>query len=166
MPNGSVVCTLHCYEVVSNTSSLKINMSDTYEQWYTLKFLIKLNKESLKSYCELKNVYDDACRKKSTCLRWRSKFLNGREMNCNVVLVCLLLCLAKKQSTQLACWSSPTLRITFDKTVHAHFKKLRWLLMVERIDSVFDQPSVVNWHAPSDLFNWGKNEWLGVKSRE
>ncbi len=43
-------------------------MSDTRELWYTLKFLIQANEEFLESSLEFKNVYREACMKKSTYL--------------------------------------------------------------------------------------------------
>ncbi len=57
-----------------------------------------------------------------------------------------------------------TPRLIFDKTVHAHFEKLGWLLMEQQINAFLTYTLVVNRHPRSDSLAEERKKSLDAKS--
>jgi len=54
-------------------------MQENIEQWYTLKFCVKLNKSAIKTFAPLTEAYGDATLSRTMVFKWHKAFNEGRE---------------------------------------------------------------------------------------
>jgi hypothetical protein len=54
-------------------------MQDSIEQWYTIKFCVKLNKSATETFAFLTEAYRDATQLRTMVFKWREAFKEGRE---------------------------------------------------------------------------------------
>ena len=54
-------------------------MQENIEQWYVIKFCVKLNKSATKTIASLTEAYGDATLSRTMVFKWHKAFKEGRE---------------------------------------------------------------------------------------
>jgi len=54
-------------------------MQENIEQWYTIKFCVKLNKCATETFASLMEAYGDAILSRTMVFKWHKAFKEGRE---------------------------------------------------------------------------------------
>jgi len=54
-------------------------MQENIEQWYAIKFCVKLNKSATETFASLTEAYGDATLSRTTVFKWHKAFKEGRE---------------------------------------------------------------------------------------
>ena len=66
-----------CMVVFSNL--VMFAMQENIEQWYAIKFSVKLNKSSTETFASLNEAYGDATLSRTVVFNWHKTFKEGRE---------------------------------------------------------------------------------------
>ena len=66
-----------CMVVFSNVVTFA--MQENIEQWYTIKFCVKLNKSATETFASLTKAYGDATLSRTMVFKWHKAFKEGRE---------------------------------------------------------------------------------------
>ena len=66
-----------CMVVFSNLVTFAIQ--ENIEQWYTIKFCVKLNKSATETFGSLTETYGDATLSRTMIFKWHKAFKEGRE---------------------------------------------------------------------------------------
>jgi len=54
-------------------------MQENIEQWYAIKFYVKLNKSATETFASLTKVYGDATLSRTMVFKWHKAFKEGQE---------------------------------------------------------------------------------------
>jgi len=54
-------------------------MQENIEQWYAIKFCVKLNKSATETFASLTEAYGDATLSRTMVFKWHKAFKEGRE---------------------------------------------------------------------------------------
>ena len=73
-----------CMIVFSNL--VTFTMQENIEQWYAIKFCVKLNKSATETFASLTEAYGDATLSRTMVFKWHGAFKEGRE-NVKMTLV-------------------------------------------------------------------------------
>jgi len=66
-----------CMAVFSNLVTFA--MQENIEQWYAIKFCVKLNKSAIETFASLTEAYGDATLSRTMVFKWHKAFKAGRE---------------------------------------------------------------------------------------
>ena len=60
-------------------SKMQSGRKDTLEEWYTIKFFIKLGKNATEMYTMLQTAFRPSCMNRAPVFEWHKRFKEGRE---------------------------------------------------------------------------------------
>ena len=60
-------------------SKMQSGREDTLEEWYTIKFCLKLGKNAIEKYGMLQTAFGASCMNQASVLEWYKRFKEGRE---------------------------------------------------------------------------------------
>jgi len=72
---ATAVCVWSCF-----ITSLTFAMQENIEQWYAIKFCVKLNKSATEMFASLTETHGDATLSRSMVFKWHKAFKEGQEI--------------------------------------------------------------------------------------
>ena len=63
-------------------SKMQSEHEDTLEEWYAIKFCLKLGKNTIEMYGMLQTAFGASCMNRASVFEWYKRFKEGRESVC------------------------------------------------------------------------------------